>query len=119
MTLRRWFEQECGNSNERYSWAIERNEESGKPFHVRYLNNGGVRVAHPIPDREAGARKRLDAIMTHRNKRNVLAKDGASDSLSYYIQTDPRGAALYILRPCDVPDGGDPSAYYSRGICVY
>jgi hypothetical protein len=39
--------------------------------------------------------------------------------LSSYIQTDPRGAALYIIRPGDVPEGGDVNAYYSRGICVY
>jgi hypothetical protein len=36
-----------------------------------------------------------------------------------YIQTDPRGAALYILRPGDVPEGKDAGAYYNRGICVY
>ena len=39
--------------------------------------------------------------------------------LSAYIQGDPRGAALYILRPGDVPAGEDPDAYYSRGIAVY
>ena len=39
--------------------------------------------------------------------------------LSAYVQTDPRGVALYILRPGDVPEGGDVDAYYSRGIAVY
>jgi hypothetical protein len=39
--------------------------------------------------------------------------------LTAYVQTDPRGAALYVLRPGDVPDGADVSAYYSRGIAVY
>jgi hypothetical protein len=35
-----------------------------------------------------------------------------------YLQTDPRGAALYIIRPDDIPEGKDVSAYYSRGLCV-
>ena len=39
--------------------------------------------------------------------------------LSAYIQGDPRGAALYILRPGDVPDGKTADSYYTRGICVY
>jgi hypothetical protein len=41
------------------------------------------------------------------------------DKLTAYIQGDPRGAALYILRPGDVPEGESADAYYSRGICVY
>ena len=59
-----------------------------------------------IPDRETGARKRLDAIMAKHTP------------LSAYVQTDPRGAALYILRPGDVPVGADPDAYYNRGVCI-
>lgn len=43
----------------------------------------------------------------------------AGRKLGFYVQTDPRGAALYILRPGDVPEGADPSACYNRGICVY
>lgn len=35
------------------------------------------------------------------------------------VQTDPRGAALYILRPGDVSDGADVSSCYTRGICIY
>jgi hypothetical protein len=31
----------------------------------------------------------------------------------------PRGAALYILKPGDVPEGEDVSAWYSRGVAVY
>jgi hypothetical protein len=40
-------------------------------------------------------------------------------ALSAYIQGDPRGAALHILRPDDVPAGEDVDADYSRGIAVY
>lgn len=102
-TLRRWFERECGTDG----GAIERDEQTGKPF----FNNGRGR-RWPVPDLEAGAHKRLAAIMAGRNEREAVP-------LATYIQTDPRGAALYILRPGDVPEGGDSGAYYSRGICVY
>ena len=34
-------------------------------------------------------------------------------------QGDPRGCALYILRPGDVPAGEAADAYYSRGLAVY
>ena len=36
-----------------------------------------------------------------------------------YIQGDPRGAALYLIRPDDVPEGKNVESYYSRGVCVY
>jgi hypothetical protein len=36
-----------------------------------------------------------------------------------YVQGDPRGAALYILRPGDVREGADVSSCYSNGIAVY
>jgi hypothetical protein len=61
----------------------------------------------PIADREAGAHRRLKAIM------------GQYPTLTAYIQGDPRGAALYILRPGDVPEGASVESYYNRGIVVY
>ena len=60
-----------------------------------------------IPDRERGALKRLAKIMAR------------YPSLSYYIQTDPRGASLYILRLGDVPKDHLVDACYSNGIAVY
>ena len=102
-TLRRWFERECGTDG----GAIERDEETGKPF---FRSSRGNRW--PVPDLEAGAHKRLAALMAARNGRKAVP-------LATYIQTDPRGVALYIMRSGDVPEGGDASAYYSRGICVY
>jgi hypothetical protein len=60
-----------------------------------------------VADRETGAKKRLAKILE------------SKPEISSYIQGDPRGAALYILRPGDIPEGKDPCAYYSRGICVY
>lgn len=126
--LQRWFELECGDGNEHGSWAIERGENGdGKPFmvHHHYLHGRGkdYTTRTPIADRETGARKRLAAILKTRNER-VASFDrheyqAAGGYLTTFIQTDPRGAALYILRPGDVPEGADVSAYYNRGICIY
>jgi len=35
------------------------------------------------------------------------------------VQGDPRGCALYILRPDDIPAGADVASCYTRGIAVY
>jgi hypothetical protein len=102
-TLQNWFELECGNNQ----GFVERDPETEKPYFVREGRANTPANRRPIPDRETGARRRLAAIMA------------SHPHLQTYIQTDPRGAALYILRPDDVPAGKDPAAYYSRGICVY
>jgi len=101
MTLHSWHEAECGFAN----YCIEREGENqdGRPF-TRWSDG---RKGGYVPDREAGAIKRLKAIMA------------LYPTLGYFIQSDPRGASLYILRPGDVPEGADPSAYYSRGLPVY
>jgi hypothetical protein len=110
MTLHRWYELECGTDN----GCIERDETTNKAY---WLNSHTMRRT-PIADREAGAIKRLKAIIDARNDRRDAFHHPA-DRLSYYLQTDPRGAVLYILRPGDVPEGADVSGYYNRGICVY
>ena len=109
MTLRRWHEMECGDSNDRMSCVIERDENSGKPFRVVWYHHklDPTPFRYPVADRETGARKRLAAIMSR------------YPDLTPYVQGDPRGCALYILRPNDVPAGKDADAYYSRGIPVY
>jgi len=111
MTLDRWHELECGTGEGQVSISVERdgNEPDSKPYlRTQYPTRTGYHDSRrPIPDRETGALKRLKAIM-HRYP-----------TLSYYVQGDPRGAALYILRPGDVPEGKDADAYYSRGIAVY
>ena len=116
LTLRRWFELECGNGNDWADWSIERDENGeGRPFMVTHYhprNGTPARTTKtPVADRETGARKRLAAIIQGRNER-------ASGLVSTYIQSDPRGAALYILRPGDIPDGAEPCQYYSRGLCL-
>ena len=104
MTLHRWHELECGDG---YG-CIERDDRSGRP----YWHNPNARYTSPdarwpIPDREAGALKRLAKIMAK------------YPTLRAYQQGDPRGAALYILRPGDVPEGAEVDSYYSRGLAVY
>ena len=36
-----------------------------------------------------------------------------------YVQGDPRGAALYVLRESDIPDGSKLDSCYSRGVAIY
>lgn len=81
-TLHRWAEAECGDSNDYTSWAIERDETTGKPFRCVYPHQGEA-TRYPIADREAGALRRVAA---------VCAAVGAH----YYHQGDPRGCALYV-----------------------
>ena len=99
MTLHRWHEAECGTE----TGSVERDETTGRT----YWRNPRTGRRSPIPDREKGALNRLDAIMTR------------YPALGSYVQGDPRGASLYILRPGDIPDGADPDAYYSRGVAVF
>jgi hypothetical protein len=111
LTLRRWHERECGTDH----GCIERDEATNKPYWVSEWGaqwGRGMRTRHPIADRETGARKRLAAILSRVNVERA-------EPLSTYVQTDPRGAALYILRPGDIPAGSKADKCYSRGICVY
>lgn len=101
MQLHRWHELECGVEN----GGVERDETTGKV--MWYSSHTGKRT--PFPDRETPALKRLQKIMNR-------YKDSG---LSAYVQSDPRGAALYIIRAGDVPEGENVSAYYSRGLAVY
>ena len=107
MTLHRWHELECGDGH----GHIERDEKTELPRYyndnARYLGANDVRRGYIIPDRERGALRRLAAIMAR------------YPTLQHYVQGDPRGCALYILRPGDVPEGQNADAYYSRGVAVY
>ena len=111
MTLSRWGELECGDGNEYGSWAIERDESTEVPYmvHHRYMHGQGKDTVHRtrIADREKGALKRLQAIMSK-----------YPDLLAYH-QTDPRGCAVYVLRKDDVPVGSSIDSVYNRGVAVY
>ena len=115
MTLSSWSEHECNGT-------IERDENrDNRPF-WSHPETGRHFVA-PVADRESGAIKRLRAIFARHHDRQAPSwPDGPAvypNPLRYYVQGDPRGAALYILRPGDVPDGADVGSYYSRGIAIY
>jgi hypothetical protein len=99
MTLRSWFERECGDSNNYASWAVERDPDTDIPYLVTHPYNGKARKAR-ILDREKGARKRIDERCKRLN-------------LHYYIQTDCRGLALYLSR-----EPLTSSDYSSKGIGV-
>lgn len=100
MTLHRWSELECGSED----GAIERDEKTGVPY---WCNSMTGKRSHRVPDRETAARKRLAKLMSN------------YPTLAYYLQGDPRGASVYILRPGDVPEGQRAESYYSRGLAVY
>lgn len=106
MTLSRWSEAECNGEIER-----DGNDGNGRPY--RSSPNSGRHMLYRIPDRERGALRRWQAIMNARNSRTT------GPALSHYYQGDPRGAAVYILRPGDVIDGHTADSCYSRGIAVY
>jgi hypothetical protein len=104
MTLNRWGELECGIDGV----GIERDDKTGKPYLTwESHSNTGKRGRRLIPDREAGALKRLAKIM----ERYPMARA--------YHQTDPRGVSLYIVLASDIPAGEDIDAYYTRGVAVY
>lgn len=107
--LQRWHELECGTShphNAAVPLSIERNE-SGKPFLRRQFQStrGWQDLRNPYPDYERAALRKLAGIMEGKACRA-------------YVQGDPQGCALYILRPDDVPAGQDDDCFYNRGIAV-
>ncbi len=81
-------------------------DENGKPF-MGHENGNGPRLYFSTPDRERGAQKRLAKIMAR------------YPGLTAYVQGDPRGAALYILKPGDIPEGASIDSCYSRGVAVF
>lgn len=104
MTLHRWHELECGAGN----GGIERDETTNKPYWYPATGDAEFRKSRwPIADREAGALKRLAVIMAR------------YPSLQSYVQGDPRGASLYILRPGDIPAGASIDSCYSNGVAVF
>ncbi len=109
MTLHRWHELECGDSNNYASWCIVRgkktgnifeHDDNGRPYLERHIHSSGAVAYDWMADRERGALKRLATIMANYPK------------LTAYVQGDPRGAALYIGE-------GLTDSNYNNGIAVY
>jgi hypothetical protein len=106
--LQRWAEAECGTGTETHTVSIERDETTGKPFRrVQFRRAGQWKEnRYPVRDMEAAALRRVAAIAE------------AHPGMSFYHQGDPRGCALYLIRPGDVPTGERAESYYSRGIAI-
>jgi hypothetical protein len=79
LTLSRWGEMECGDE---WGSCIERDSTTGKPFRYQHRSHGTA-TRYPIPDKERGALARIE-------------KTCKEHGLTYYHQTDPRGAPLYV-----------------------
>ena len=123
MTLRRWFELECGT--DRGHIEREGGTDDGRPM----LHRQGCHIGnqwyepkpYPIADREAGARRRLAAIVKARNLRESpteFMQANAQDWVIPYVQGDPRGCSLYLLKRSDIRPGEDIGSIYNRGIAV-
>lgn len=95
MTLHRWYELECGDSNDHGSWGIERDEKTGLPYMVTYPHTSNTPIKRRIADREAGAKRRISEIL-------------ATYGLDAQINTDPRGCPLTVHRHGE-----------SHGVAVY
>ena len=80
--LHRWAELECGDSDSSKSWAIER-DENEIPHMVIHPHDGSQSRSYRIPDREAGAVRRVARV----------CKEAG---LHYRTQSDPRGAVLFV-----------------------
>lgn len=105
MTLHRWAEQECGDSNDFCSWAIERDETTDIPYRCTYPHDGKIHRTR-IADREKGALKRLKAILA------------SHPEWTYYHQGDPRGCALYLVLKSDLEPQLPIESHYTRGVAV-
>ena len=97
-TLSRWAEAECNGE-------IQRDEETGKPVRYGGVQSGRLFSLGITPDREAAALTRATKI-------------AQAHSLTIYHQGDPRGCALYLIRPGDVPAGSTVDSCYTNGIAV-
>ncbi len=114
-TLHRWAEYCCNGE-------IQRDEQTQIPYwHTQRGPKDFPRVK--IADRERGALKRLEAIVTAVNTRLMQESkdtpDFSSKMLWFYHQTDPRGVSVYVGRKSDLrPNQELSSCYSSAGVAV-
>lgn len=108
ITLRNWFEMECGTERNGVSVMIER-DENEKPFQrTQFATRSGWHdTRRPVADLEARARKKLAQTMERYH------------GLKAYIQGDCRGPSVYILRSEDIRPGENIDSIYYRGVAVY
>lgn len=97
--LSRWHELQCGLD----AGHVEEvgGEGSGK---WEFVNRHGNRS--PIRDAGKQARKVLNAFTAE------------NPDLYFFVQPDPRGCALYLLKKSQVESGERLNAVYSRGVAI-
>lgn len=119
MTLQRWAEKECNGD-------IQRDETTGKPRRYWEQTNWGLAretVVHSyvIADREAGALRRLAAIVSARNAR-VSFDPRCSDTITAHHQGDCRGCMVYLCTRANLTgwqgDALPIDSHYTRGLAV-
>lgn len=116
--LQRWHELECGTELPHapgWTIAVERDEQTGTTFMRRM---GHDRSGRYIDER---AICRDDETLAHKRIEKIMK---AYPHLVPFVQTDPRGCALYIIPREAVQEaeakGQDASYIYSgRGVAVY
>ncbi len=105
--LHSWYERECNEDIRRH----EEGPRAGKLFGVRQYQGWDGKwkeSRYPIRDMESGAVRRLEKILANHPE------------FTYYLQTDPRGAALYLIPLSRVSaDTKLDSVYSSIGICIF
>lgn len=113
MTLQRWGELECGSGR----GCIERDETTGKPFFTYDRGPNKPRGRYAVPDREAGALRRLAAIVSARN-----ARETTKGKVYEYHQGDCRGCNLYLVTHEQLLQSDGTllplDRYYTRGLAV-
>lgn len=109
LTLQHWGERCCNED-------IQTRDDGSAWVTYHGANCASGCTSYRIPNREAGALRRLDAIMKPHARR-----------LTYYHQTDPHGAALYIVERKRLAEyternpthAGLDCCYGSVGMAVY
>ena len=99
-TLHRWHELECGTDQ----GCIEQDESTGK--WIMRTEYNGKEYKRPVADREAGAKRRLAKLI-----------EPYAETCAAYIQTDPRGAALYLYDPRKYT-AQEIDSNYSSSTCI-
>lgn len=82
-TLHRWHEGECGNSDNYKSWNIEERDDGSAWMNIHPYS--GKSYSYRIPNRAKGARARVAELCKR-------------EGLFFFVQTDPRGCALYVAK---------------------
>lgn len=119
-TLQRWSENECGNSDNYKSWAIERDEEDTANCtqcgHNWYgdtaLTHNCPKCGDPAPIRHKATDKPFMVIHPHDGSKTIRHKIADREAgalkrvgeickrngLHFYHQGDPRGCPLFIAK---------------------